>query len=91
MKTLAAFLVLVCSLLVLGPFLDGPTEQQAAEDVQADFDSIPAQLAAMEAELERDAARLCVRIEGPGATHRWSADYRLICTPSPVTQTKGSM
>jgi len=84
MKEVLAFLVLMGALLFMGPFLEAPSEQQAPVDSMA-------QLAALEAQLEHHASRLCVRLKGPGATHEWDEQYRLVCHPSPVTQTKGSM
>lgn len=84
MKETIAFLALVGALLYMGPFLDAPSEQQAPMDSMS-------RLAALEAQLEREAARLCLRLKGPGTTHEWDEQYRLVCHPSPVTKTKGSM
>lgn len=69
-------LSLACSHL-----LDGPDEIETARLYQQEIELAP-RMAAEEARIERAATQLCVRLNGPGFTHRWSEQGHLHCIAS---------
>lgn len=78
-------LAAVLTLCWLGPtLLDGPSEQQAAEDIAAEVRAIAPQ------RHEHSAARACAALVGHGATHHWDEDHNLVCTPLSTTP-KGNL
>lgn len=81
-------------LLCLGPLLDGPSEHQAAQDIAAEVlalaPAIPASADPFGARIERAAARACLEALGIGASHAWTQDNQLVCTPPQPTQ-KGNL
>jgi hypothetical protein len=79
----AAFALVLCW---VGPtLLDGPSEQQATQDIDAMVNDIAKQSVDMYDRIERAAAAACIRQAGPGATHAWTDKNTLVCTPSTIT------
>lgn len=74
--TLAAGIAAVLSCAYL---LDGPDDHSAEWD-QAAAAQMAQKAADMEARVERAAAQLCMKLKGPNAGYRWTADNQLVCT-----------
>lgn len=74
--TLAAGIAAVLSCAYL---LDGPDDHRAELD-QAEAIALAQKLADVDARMERAAAQLCMKLKGPNAGYRWTADNQLVCT-----------
>lgn len=74
----------ICMLLSCSYLLDGPDEVESKRaDVAALADA--QRMAAEEAQIERAATQICVKLNGPGHVHQWTVDGKLTCKP--ITQT----
>jgi hypothetical protein len=73
LSALLISLALGCSHL-----LDGPDEIESQRLYQQELDDAK-RMAAEEARVERAATEICVRLNGPGYTHRWTSEGQLRC------------
>ena len=80
MKTALLTMAFAAVLLIIGPILDGPTEDQAAQDVGAQVNDLTQQSMDIEARIERAAAAACRREMGAGASQSWDGNT-LVCHP----------
>jgi len=89
-----ALVIGIAAALSSAYLLDGPddhqpdwAESQALKDAQK-----AAQIAAR---IERAAAQLCIRLQGPNTGYRWTEDNQLVCTTNkgrnPVVASKGML
>lgn len=74
-----ALAVAIAATLSCAYLLDGPDDHSAERD-QAEAIELAQKAADVEARMERAAAQLCVKLNGPNAGHRWTDDHRLVCT-----------
>jgi hypothetical protein len=58
--------------------LDGPDELESQRLYQQELNDAK-RMAAEEARVERAATEICVRLNGPGYTHRWTSEGQLRC------------
>lgn len=89
-KTTSNWLWAILLALALGcsHLLDGPDEVDSQRMYQQELNDAT-RMAADEARVERAATEICVRLNGPGYTHRWTSEGQLRCINTkgvPATQ-----
>jgi hypothetical protein len=70
--------LLIALALGISHLLDGPDEVDSQRLYQQELTDAT-RIAAEEARIERAATEICVRLNGPGFTHRWTNEGQLRC------------
>lgn len=78
---------LLAVVLATSHMLDSNEEIETARLYQQEIDNAP-RMAAEEARVERAATELCVRLNGPGFSHRWTDQGQLRCVATDGTPAK---